>query len=291
MFNLRVCGVTLSYGNRIVLRDIDLEVKPGEMVGIIGPNGCGKSTLIKGITGLIAPRSGQIFINGQNIARMSRGDLARVMAVVPQDPVLPELFTAFEIVLMGRTPHLSRFGYEGERDLAITQRAMEETKTITFAQRRVGELSGGERQRLTIARALAQQPKMILLDEPTAHLDINHQIETLDLFRKLCLEQGLVAITATHDLNLAAQYCQRLVMFSQGRIYCQGTPHQVINPENIKQVYGAEVCVYPHPVNKLPATFILSGKNRLFNNPFPLYPPSPHQGEGGRVSKEGLRPS
>lgn len=266
MFSLRVCGVTLGYGNRIVLRDIDLEVKPGEMVGIIGPNGCGKSTLIRGITRLITPRSGQIFINGQNIAKMSRGDLARVIAVVPQNPALPELFTAFEVVLMGRTPHLSRFGYEGERDLAITWRAMEATQTIAFAERRVGELSGGEKQRLTIARALAQQPEVILLDEPTAHLDISHQIETLDLFRELCLERGLVAVAASHDLNLAAQYCDRLVMLSQERIYCQGTPRQVINPQNIKQVYGAEVYVYPHPVNNLPATLIVSGRNRPFDN-------------------------
>jgi len=263
MFSLRVCRVTLGYGDRIVLRDIDLEVKPGEMVGIIGPNGCGKSTLIRGITRLIAPQSGQIFIDGQNIAKMSRGDLARVIAVVPQNPVLPELFTAFEVVLMGRTPHLSRFGYERERDLAITQRAMEVTQTIAFAQRRVGELSSGEKQRLTIARALAQQPEVILLDEPTAHLDINHQLETLDLFRELCLEQGLVAVAATHDLNLAAQYCDRLVMLSQERIYCQGTPRQVINRQNIKDVYGAEVYVYPHPVNNLPATLIVSGRNRV----------------------------
>lgn len=257
------------------------------MVGIIGPNGCGKSTLIRGITRLIAPRSGQILINGQNIAKMSRGDLARLIAVVPQNPVLPELFTAFEVVLMGRTPHLSRFGYEGERDLAITQRAMEATQTIALAQRRVGELSGGERQRLTIARALAQEPKLILLDEPTTNLDINHQIETFDLFRELCLEQGLVAVAATHDLNLAAQYCDRLVMLSQGRIYCQGTPRQVINPQNIKQVYLAEVYVYPHPVNNLPATLIVSGKNRL-NNPIP---PPLTKGKGEGFQKRGWHPS
>ncbi|MCL0061713.1 ABC transporter ATP-binding protein [Thermodesulfovibrionales bacterium] len=267
MDSLHVHGITLGYGKSVVLRDIDLEVKPGEMVGIIGPNGCGKSTLIKGITRLIAFRSEQIFINGHNVAKMSRGDLARVVAVVPQNPVLPELFTAFEIVLMGRTPHLGRFGYEGEKDLAIARRAMEATQTIAFAERRVGELSGGERQRLTIARALTQQPKVLLLDEPTAHLDINHQLETLNLLRELCLEQGLVVVAATHDLNLVAQYCDRLIMLSQQRIYCQGTPHQVINPQNIKQVYGAEVCVYPHPVNDLPATLIVAGRKEISEKP------------------------
>ncbi len=262
MSSLRVHEVTLGYGSRVVLRDINLEVKPGEMVGIIGPNGCGKSTLIRGITGVIPLRSGQIFVNGQDVAKMRRGDLARIVAVVPQNPHLPELFTALEIVLMGRTPHLRRFGYEGERDLVLTQWAMEATQTSAFAERRVGELSSGEKQRLTIARALAQQPEVILLDEPTAHLDINHQVETLDLICELCRERGLMAVAATHDLNLAAQYCDRLVMINQARIYRQGTPRQVINPRNIKEVYGAEVYVYPHPVNNLPVVLLNAGNNK-----------------------------
>jgi iron complex transport system ATP-binding protein len=265
MFTLRLDKVSLGYGKRIVLDNISLEVKPGEMLGIIGPNGSGKSTLIRGITRLISPSSGQIFLNGQNIASMSRGDLARLIAVAPQNAVLPELFTAFEVVLMGRTPHLGLFRYEGEKDLAIVRNAMEVTQTTAFAERRVGELSGGERQRLIIARSLAQEPKVILLDEPTAHLDINYQIETLSLIRQLCLEQDLIVASALHDLNLAAQYCDRLVMLSNGKIYCQGVPKAVISSQNIREVYGAEVCVYPHPVNALPATLIVSEKRKKSN--------------------------
>jgi len=264
MFTLRLDKISLGYGKRIVLNDISLEARPGEMLGIIGPNGSGKSTLIRGITRLISPSSGQIFLNGQNIASMSRSDLARLIAVAPQNAVLPELFTAFEVVLMGRTPHLGLFRYEGEKDLAIVRNAMEVTQTTAFAERRVGELSGGERQRLIIARSLAQEPKVILLDEPTAHLDINYQIETLSLIRQLCLEQDLIVASALHDLNLAAQYCDRLVMLSNGKIYCQGVPKAVISSQNIREVYGAEVCVYPHPVNALPATLIVSEKrNKL----------------------------
>jgi len=262
MLNLRLDKVSLGYGKRTVLEDINLEAKPGEMLGIIGPNGSGKSTLIRGITRLISPNSGQIFIDGQDIASMSRGDLARLTAVVPQNAALPELFTAFEVVLMGRTPHLGLFRYEGEKDLAIVKRAMEATQTIAFAERRISELSGGERQRLTIARALAQEPKIILLDEPTAHLDINYQIETLDLAHQLCQEQKLIVVTALHDLNLAAQYCDRLVILNQGKIYSQGAPKTVINAQTIKEVYGAEVYVYPHPINDLPATLIASEKDR-----------------------------
>ena len=262
MLNLRLDKVSLGYGKRRVLHNINLEARPREMLGIIGPNGSGKSTLIRGITRLISPSSGQVFLDGQDIASMSHGDLAKLMAVVPQNPVLPDLFSAFEVVLMGRTPHLGLFRHEGDRDLAIVQRAMEATQTTAFAERRIGELSGGERQRLTVARALAQEPKIILLDEPTAHLDINYQIETLNLVRQLCLEQELIVVTTLHDLNLAALYCDRLVMLSNGKIHCHGAPQAVINAQTIKEVYGAEVHVYPHPLNDLPATLIASEKDK-----------------------------
>jgi iron complex transport system ATP-binding protein len=262
MFNLRLDNVSLGYGKRTVLHNISLEAKPEAMLGIIGPNGSGKSTLIKGITRLLHPISGQIFLDGREIASIGRQELARLVAVVPQNPALPELFTALEVVLMGRTPHLGLLRYEGEKDLATVQKAMEATQTLDFAERRVAELSGGEKQRLTIARALAQEPKIILMDEPTANLDINYQIETLNLARQLCREQDLIVVVTLHDLNLASQYCDRLVMLSNGRVRCQGIPKVVLNAQNIKEVYGAEVYVYPHPINGLPTTFVVSDKDR-----------------------------
>jgi iron complex transport system ATP-binding protein len=260
MLTLRLKQVSLGYGRQTILNDISLEAMPGEVLGIIGPNGSGKSTLIRGMTRLLAPSSGQIFIDGNTIDQLKHNELARLIAVVPQNAVLPELFTAIEVVLMGRTPHLGLFRYESNQDLVIVQKAMETTKTNHLAERRIGELSGGEKQRLVIARALAQEPKIILLDEPTAHLDINYQVETLELIRQLCRKQNLVVVIALHDLNLAAQYCDRLVMLSHGKIYTQGTPETVVNAQTIKEVYGANVYVYPHPVNKLPATLIVRDK-------------------------------
>jgi iron complex transport system ATP-binding protein len=254
--------VSLGYNHQAVLNDINMKAVPGKILGLIGPNGSGKSTLIRGITRLINIFSGHIFIDGRDIKSIKREELARLIATVPQNPALPQAFTAFEVVLMGRTPHLGFLRYEGEKDMAIVWQAMEVTKTEGFAERRVGELSGGERQRLVIARALTQQPKVILLDEPTAHLDINHQVEILNLVKSLCLKQGLTVIAALHDLNLAAQYCDWLVMLNGGGIYTEGVPQDVLTSQNIKKVYGAEVCVYPHPVNKLPTTVVTAGEGK-----------------------------
>jgi iron complex transport system ATP-binding protein len=262
MLKLRLQNVTLGYGKKITLSDINLEAKPGEIVGIIGPNGSGKTTLIRGMTRLIAPLSGHIHINGYNIQNMKANELARFVAVVPQNTELPRLFTAFEVVLMGRTPHLGLLRYEGEKDIAIVRKAMEATETLTLARRKVGELSGGELQRLIIARALAQEPGIMLFDEPTAHLDINYQVEILDLIYRLCLEQNLIILLALHDLNLAVQYCNRLIILHNGKIHSQGDPRDVINSRTIKEVFGANVYIHPHPINNLPSTFILSDKYR-----------------------------
>jgi len=262
MIKVKMQNVSLGYGRNIVLKDITFQITPGEMVGLIGPNGSGKSTIIKALSRIITPFSGKILLDGTNITKITRNNLARVLGVVPQLPLLPSAFTAFEIVLMGRNPHLGLFQYEGAKERAIVWRVMEMTATQPLAQRRVGELSGGEIQSLLVARVLAQETEVILLDEPTANLDIGRQVEILDLIKRLCLENKVTVLAAVHDLNLASQYCDRLVMINNGRIHAQGTPDEVITAHNIKDVYGAEHCVYPHPLNKLPSILLRAGNGK-----------------------------
>jgi len=262
MIKLELQSVGVAYGRNVVVKDLTFQVMPGEMVGLIGPNGSGKSTIIKAISRVISLQSGKILLDGKDVFKMPRGDLARLLGVVPQMSILPSAFTAFEVVLMGRNPHLGLLQYEGARDMAITWRAMEMTATHTLAERKVGELSGGEIQRIVIARVLTQEPKSILLDEPTANLDIRHQVEILDLIKNLCLENNLTVVVALHDLNLAAQYCDRLILINNGQVHAQGTPEEVINSRNIKEVYGADGCVYTHPVNGLPAVLLKAGNKQ-----------------------------
>lgn len=266
MIKLELQNVEVAYGHTVVVKDVTFQVMPGEMVGLIGPNGSGKSTIIKAISRVISLRSGKIFLDGKDVFKMRRGDLARLVGVVPQMSILPSVFTAFEIVLMGRNPHLGLLQYESAKDMAITWQAMERTATQTLAERIVCELSGGEIQRVVVARALAQEPKSILLDEPTANLDIRHQIEILDLIKKLCLENNLMVVIALHDLNLASQYCDRLILINNGTVHAQGTPVEVINSQNIKEVYGTDGCVYTHPVNGLPAVLLKAGNSKHVNS-------------------------
>jgi len=266
MIKLELQNVEVAYGHTVVVKDVTFQVMPGEMVGLIGPNGSGKSTIIKAISRVISLRSGKIFLDGKDVFKMRRGDLARLIGVVPQMSILPSAFTAFEIVLMGRNPHLGLLQYESAKDMAITWQAMGRTSTQPLAERIVCELSGGEIQRVVVARALAQEPKSILLDEPTANLDIRHQIEILDLIKNLCLENNLMVVIALHDLNLASQYCDRLILINNGKVHAQGTPVEVINSQNIKEVYGTDGCVYTHPANGLPAVLLKAGNSKHANS-------------------------
>ena len=262
MTKLEIQNVTLGYGRKVVVKDITFRMKPGEILGLVGPNGCGKSTIIKALSRVISPYSGRIILDGKNISTISRRDLARWLGVVPQIPLLPSAFTAFEVVLMGRNPHLGLFQYEGPKDMAIAWRAMEKASIQHLARRRIGELSGGEIQCVVIARVLAQETEAILLDEPTANLDISRQVEILDVIKSLCQEKGLTVVTALHDLNLAAQYCDRLVLINNGRIHAEGTPSEVITDDNIKEVYGAGSYVYSHPLSGLPAVLPNAGSSK-----------------------------
>ena len=249
MIELEMQNVVLGYNRHPILENLNIKVSPGELVGLIGPNGCGKSTIIKAFSHIINPLSGTILIDQRPIAGIPRRELSRLVGVVPQIPLLPSTFSALEIVLMGRNPHLGLFQSEGPRDWDLARQAMEQTATAALADRRINELSGGEIQCILIARALVQETRAILLDEPTANLDIGRQVEILDLMKKLCRENNLTILAALHDLNLAAQYCHRLVLLHQGRIHAEGKPTEVITDEHIRQVYGAENCDISWPAN------------------------------------------
>jgi iron complex transport system ATP-binding protein len=266
MIKIEMQNVTVGYSHKPILKDINLEVLPGRMVGLIGPNGSGKSTIIRALTRVIPLNRGSILIDGKNINHISQHELARILGVVPQIPLLPSAFTAFEVVLMGRNPHLGMFRNESKREVEITLQAMERTMTRHLASRRVAELSGGEIQCLLIARVLVQETKAILLDEPTANLDIGRQIEILNLIKQLCLGKNIAVLAALHDLNLAVQYCDSLVLINEGKVHARGTPEEVITAANIRDVYGADECVYTHPANGLPAVLINPDNIRLFNN-------------------------
>ncbi|MFO8143265.1 MAG: ABC transporter ATP-binding protein [Dehalococcoidales bacterium] len=262
MIEMAMENLKLAYGRKVVVRDFTFGVEAGEMLGLIGPNGSGKSTVIRAISRVITPLSGRMLLGGRNIMEIRRSELACLLGVVPQIAILPGTFTAFEIVLMGRNPHLGFLQHESAHDMDIAWRAMEMTRTDTFARRRVNELSGGEIQRVVIARVLAQEPESVLLDEPTASLDISHQVDVLDLIKNLCRQNGLTVVIVLHDLNLAAQYCDRLVLMKEGTLYALGRPEEVINNQNIREVYGAEDCVYPHPDSGLPVVLPRAGGGR-----------------------------
>ncbi|HDM36736.1 MAG TPA: ATP-binding cassette domain-containing protein [Candidatus Syntrophoarchaeum butanivorans] len=247
MIPLEVRGVDVYYGNTRIIKNISFNSTGGELIGIVGPNGSGKTTLLKTIGRLLRPRVGTVIIDQQEILSMKHKEFAKQVAAVPQDTQIEFEFKAIDIVLMGRNPHLGRLQMERPEDERIAKEAMRMTGCLHLMNRPIGELSGGERQRVIIARALAQEPRILLLDEPTSHLDINYQIETMDLLKSLS-EKGLIVIAAIHDLNLAAQYCDRLIMLNSGEAIAIGKPEEVLSEERIREVFGCEVIVRHHPV-------------------------------------------
>ncbi len=257
---LTVEGVSCAYNARPVLSDVSFSVDRGDFVGLLGPNGSGKTTLLKVIDGVIPPERGRVLLEGEPVSRLRRDLLARRIAVVAQENRLTFPFTAMEVVLMGRFPHRGRSGFETGRDREICRSAMELTDTLPFAERSIDELSGGERQRVFIARALAQEPDLILFDEPTAFLDLRHQVRFFDLVSLLNESRGLTVVAVSHDINLASAYCKRLILLSGGRVYRQGNPRDVVTERAIEEVYGERVLVDTSPVGGAPRITLVGRK-------------------------------
>jgi len=251
-------NINFSYAVKPVMADISFSIDKAEMAAVIGPNGSGKTTLLKIINGTLFPNAGRLLIDGKETRRWSRKDIAQKVAIVPQETAVVFPFFAEEIVLMGRFPHLSNYRFEDKKDYRIVHEAMEKTDTLAFAARRFDELSAGERQRVLIARALAQEPKVLLLDESTVFLDLKHQAQFLGLLRQLNTGQDLTVIFVTHDINLAAQHADRIILLYSGKIYAIGKPAEVITAANIKEVYDVDSVIDQNPQNGLPRMTLLT---------------------------------
>ena len=259
---IRVENVGYRYNHQWVIKGVSFEAGQGELIGIIGPNGSGKTTLLKCIAGLLVPREGRVLWEGQPLSNFSQNKIARNMALVSQETSLIFSPTVLETVLMGRYPYLKRFQLEGPRDHQLAEAAMERTQIKHLHRRTLTELSSGERQRVYLARALCQEPRVLLLDEPTAFLDIQHQVGILDLVFNLNLQKELTILLASHDINLTAQYCRRLIIIHQGRIETMGSPEQVIREDTIKKVFETLVAVDKNPFTQTPRITLMGGHKR-----------------------------
>ena len=259
---LEVNNISAGYGKRVILRDITFSVKEGEVLGIIGPNGSGKTTLLRAITKVIRPVQGEIVLKGKDVGRMNFREFAQTAAVVSQ--ALPGGFTTLEeFVLLGRMPYFKRFQFfEKEKDLEAARKAMVLTDTWRLKDRFLEEMSGGERQLSLVARALSQEPSLLFLDEPTSHLDITHQTYVLDLVRRLNKEFSLTVVMVLHDLNLAAEYCDRLILLREGRVHSTGYPKEVLTYQTIEEVYRTVVVVTDSPISGKPHVFVVPAEKR-----------------------------
>ena len=234
---LKVENISVSYGARLALNKVSLDLTAGSILGLIGPNGAGKTTLMRAICGVLPLQSGEIWIDGHDIRRLSAMERARLMAVVPQANHLPPAFTAWETVLLGRTPYINFLGQVTIQDEQAARAAMERTHTVDLAQRRIGELSGGEQQRLLLARALAQGAPILLMDEPTTHLDLQYQYSLLEQVKKLAHEDHLTVLIALHDLNLVERYADRVAVLVSGELMALGKPAEVLTAPLLSNVY------------------------------------------------------
>ncbi len=243
--------IKFSYNTVEIIKDVSLVLEQGEFLGIIGPNGAGKSTVLRILCGILKPKHGFVNIFDKNIATINSKMVAQQIGFVPQETHFALDFLVEDIVLMGRYPYLRSFQKEGRYDYQMCEQVLKEADVLELRKRPINALSSGERQRVVIARTLAQEPKILLLDEPTSHLDLYHQFTIMELLKKLN-SQGISIIIVNHDLNLASLYCHKLILMHQGTVYAAGAPQTLINEKILKDVYGAKVRVINHPDKKVP---------------------------------------
>jgi iron complex transport system ATP-binding protein len=254
---VRLDGVGFGYGRANVLEDVSLGVGRAEVLGILGPNGSGKSTLLNLMDGVLRPGTGSVKIDGDRIGRKTRIEIARKIAMVSQEQHFRFDFSVLQVALMGRYPHLGRLQFEGSRDIEVVRDALEATGSLELAERSIHALSGGERQRVLIARALAQEPEVILLDEPTSFLDLKFKREIFELIERLRAQKGLGVVVVSHDIDLVARYCTRVALLRGGRVYRSGLPQEVIDAPNLEAVFDCPVRVEEDPDTGRPRVSIL----------------------------------
>lgn len=250
MSGIQVEGLTLAYGKIQVVKNVSFDIVPGEVTALIGPNGAGKTSLIRGISGVLKPLAGHVKVGGELLGGLTEIERARILAVVPQAREYGGAVTVRQAVSLGRTPHMSWLGQMSEKDHRRVDGAMQQTSLLDLADRRLAEISGGERQRVFLARALAQNTPILLMDEPTNNLDLHHQMKLLSLIRGLVTENGYTVLIAIHDLNMAAQFADRILLMSQGELVAEGSPEEVLTAGILSEIYQTDIDVIPHPVTK-----------------------------------------
>ncbi|MEX1275496.1 MAG: ABC transporter ATP-binding protein [Bacteroidota bacterium] len=250
---LKLQSLVVSYGNKEVLHDISFEVSPGEVLVVVGPNGSGKSTMIRAASGILPATAGNIYYGDRDLTSLSERERARLISVVPQATQLGGAFTVEQTVRLGRTASMGWLGVPSKRDRKLIDASLKQTDLVPFIDRRIADLSGGEQQRVLVARALAQDCPVMLLDEPTSHLDLQHQIHLLKLVRSLAVQKNLVVLITLHDLNMAALFADRVALLVSGKVKAIGKPQEVLTARNIKISYGigVEVTTYPRDGRQL----------------------------------------
>ena len=255
-------AITLAYGDRVVVHDLDLVIAPGRITAIVGANGCGKSTLLRSLARLITPTSGRVLLDGQALTERPTKEIARVLGLLPQSPVAPEGIAVADLVGRGRHPHQGLLARWSRHDYDAVAAALDATGIADLADRPIDELSGGQRQRVWIAMALAQETDILLLDEPTTFLDVAHQIEVLDLLVDLNRDRGTTVVMVLHDLNLAARYADELVAVRDGRVHAAGAPTEIVTPELVRDVFGLGCQVITDPISGTPLV-LPSGRHHV----------------------------